>query len=348
MAAILEREVALAVFRLVLIAHIAFVALAGVQAARAADPVIPFLDDWKASPHANVTREAFTHWDKVGHIPKACAKCHSGPGFLDFLGLDGSAPGRVDKDAPVHAAIDCVTCHNRETAGLAAVTMPSGLMIGNLGRSARCVLCHQGLRSGKDVEKALAGKAPDTVDPSLGFVNIHYRAAAATRWGTAAKGAYEYPGKDYAGVFPHPTIADECAECHDPHTLKVEERQCLLCHRASRSIAPLKKRVATLNAALLKQIRAYAAKAGKPIAYAEHTHPYFFADGNANGVVDTAEAAYDNRYQAWTPRLLRAAYNFQFVAKDPGAYAHNPDYALQALYDSLADLGGDVSGFSRP
>ena len=34
--------------------------------------------------------------------------------------------------------------------------------------------------------------------------------------------------------------------------------------------------------------------------------------------------------------------------KDPGAYAHNPTYILQVLYDSIEDVGGDVTSLVRP
>jgi hypothetical protein len=50
-----------------------------------------------------------------------------------------------------------------------------------------------------------------------------------------------------------------------------------------------------------------------------------------------------NRFNAWSPRLLKAAYNYQFVTKDPGAYAHNPIYTLQILHDSLSDLGTRIT-----
>ncbi len=40
---------------------------------------------------------------------------------------------------------------------------------------------------------------------------------------------------------------------------------------------------------------------------------------------------------------MKAAYNYQFVTKDPGAFAHNPAYAAQLLHDSIADLGTRVS-----
>jgi hypothetical protein len=49
------------------------------------------------------------------------------------------------------------------------------------------------------------------------------------------------------------------------------------------------------------------------------------------------------RYASWTPRLLKAAYNYQLVTKDPGAYAHNPVYAMQLLYDSLESLSARIN-----
>jgi len=83
--------------------------------------------------------------------------------------------------------------------------------------------------------------------------------------------------------------------------------------------------------------------AGKPIAYTPEVYPYFFVDVNGNGTVDKDEAKFSNRYKAWTPRLIKAAYNYQFVVRDPGAYAHNPTYATELLHDSLTDLGAKVT-----
>jgi hypothetical protein len=84
------------------------------------------------------------------------------------------------------------------------------------------------------------------------------------------------------------------------------------------------------------------------IVYNPHGFPYFFIDTNENRVADPDETNMGNRYATWTPRLLRAAYNYQWVSKDPGAYAHNPMYTMQILYDSLQDIGADVSGMARP
>ena len=55
-----------------------------------------------------------------------------------------------------------------------------------------------------------------------------------------------------------------------------------------------------------------------------------------------------NGFNAWTPNLLEAAYNYQYVQKDPGAFAHNGKYILQVLYDSIKAVGGDVKAYTRP
>lgn len=53
---------------------------------------IPFEAPWASSGHADGAAEAFAHWDLdvPPEIPTRCAKCHSGLGYLDFLGVDGT------------------------------------------------------------------------------------------------------------------------------------------------------------------------------------------------------------------------------------------------------------------
>jgi len=66
--------------------------------------------------------------------------------------------------------------------------------------------------------------------------------------------------------------------------------------------------------------------------------------------VDADEANAKNGYASWTPNLLRAAYDYQYSVKDPGVFAHNADYILQVLYDSIEAVGGKdaVAKFTRP
>jgi hypothetical protein len=79
---------------------------------------VPFEEQWVGSPHNDAEAEAFVHWneDDPAEVPTSCAKCHSTPGYQDFLGVDGSAAGTVDQAAPVGTTIQCVACHNAVTA----------------------------------------------------------------------------------------------------------------------------------------------------------------------------------------------------------------------------------------
>jgi hypothetical protein len=99
----------------------------------------------------------------------------------------------------------------------------------------------------------------------------------------------------------------------------------------------------TLVPALLAEIQLYAGTViGTNIAYDPVTYPYFFKDTNGNGIADPSEANFGNRYNLFDATLLKAAYNYQVVQKDPCGYIHNGMYVLQMLIDSIEDLGGDV------
>ncbi len=51
---------------------------------------------------------------------------------------------------------------------------------------------------------------------------MHYFAAAATLYGSMAKGGYEYEGKTYDAKNTHVEGYDTCVGCHNPHTLEVK------------------------------------------------------------------------------------------------------------------------------
>ncbi len=127
---------------------------------------VPFLDKWSSSAHADSAAVAFNHWneDDPAEIPTTCAKCHSTPGYQDFLGIDGTAAGAVDNAAPIGTVITCVACHNDATRAMTSVSMPSGLEITGLGPEARCMQCHQGRESTVSVNAALdkVGVGDDT------------------------------------------------------------------------------------------------------------------------------------------------------------------------------------------
>lgn len=349
---------------------------AATEAPVAPIPDTPYLAEWQGSAHNDIASEPFRHWDDAAEnpdgVPTTCAKCHSSTGYQDYLGLDGSEANKVD--APVPAAdaqgIVCVACHNAGTISKTTVMFPSGVEI-KAGDDVRCMECHQGRESKVSVDEFIAQFGedidPDAVpapikndqgnDVKLGFRNVHYYAAAATLYGSMTHGGYEYEGQTYDAKNTHVEGYDSCTGCHNPHTLEVKVDQCAFCHEGVATVDDLKDirmvssapdydgdgnveegmyyEIQGLQETLLAEITKYAtATAGAEIKYDAATYPYFMgADGKA--------------YPNWTPRLLKAAYNYQVSLKDPGAFAHGNKYIVQLLFDSIADLGGDTSALAR-
>jgi hypothetical protein len=226
----------------------------------------------------------------------------------------------------------------------------------------------------KQPDKVLGLKdpaAPQSGDnaPLIGFRNPHYYAAGASLMGDEVQGAYQYANQKYSGRTVHPAPMDNCIACHNAHTLELELSKCATCHGEVKSAEDLKKwrkaddtvdydgdgtpegygeELDGMTEALWAAITNYATtKAKAPIVYDAHNYPYFFNDLNANGEVDADEVNRNNGYGFFTAKLLRAAYNYQWVSKDPGAYAHNFAYLNQAVYDSIKDVGGNVTKMKR-
>jgi hypothetical protein len=293
--------------------------------------------------------------------------------------MDFVASGVVSNPVPVGTTIECSACHTDQKDGtlrdLPSVVFPSGATADGLGPMSLCAACHQGRASTGSVDAVIAGAGvgDDTPSSRLRFVNAHYLAAAATQFGTLVIGGYEYAGESYDGRFSHVDGANDCMDCHDPHSLAVNLNRCNTCHagivdprdiRAYGSFTDydgdgdmtegIYYEVQGTQAKLYSAILAYAnIVIGAPIGYEEYTDPYFFRDLNDDGMIDPIEADPSNCYQPFTPRLLRAAYNYHFSRKDPGCFAHGGKYVIELLYDSLEDLnsamGGPVSmgGMSR-
>jgi len=318
--------------------------------------------------HFAGSEEAFRHWDGEedgGVVPGNCARCHSADGLPQYL-QEG-----VTVSQPAANGFLCATCHS-DLAGYAryevgAVLFPSGLRADTGDPDSNlCLNCHQGRESGPSVDRLIGALADDAVSPSLRFLNVHYFAAGATLFGTDVKGAYEYVGRTYLGRNLHVEAFDTCTECHGAHTLEVRLAGCGGCHpgvAAFEDLAGIRANlidydgdgdtseglageIDTMKAALIMAMQAYAGtvEGTIPIIYNAFRYPYFLGDANGNGEIDGEESGYNT----WTPRLLRAAYNFQYAGKDPGGYAHNGLYVIQVLYDSLEDIGYDVSGMTRP
>jgi hypothetical protein len=317
--------------------------------------------------------EAFRHWDAEGMaVPGGCAKCHAAGGLPQFI-KEG-----VNITNPASNGLACSTCHDEaswpKTYAVSSVPFPSGAKVafGEGVPANLCLECHQGRESAVSVTRVVKDLDPDKPSDKIGFRNVHYFAAGATMFGTDTKGIFEYPGKEYVGQFKHTTDAAVCTDCHDKHALAADTQKCVGCHKVD---DPTKIRmstkddldgdgdategiageVETYKETLYKAIQAYAKDvAGTGILYSPTAYPYFFADKDNDGKPDVNDKGGTVGYNAWTPRLLEAAYNYQYSVKDPGGFVHNGKYIIQALYDSIEDLNTklttkiDMSKMVRP
>jgi len=304
--------------------------------------------------HFNRDGKAFHYWDKEKEIPALCARCHAASGIPQYLNEGKNTPAPHVKNAYA-----CTNCHadmlSYARHKVEKVTFPSGITLDSgHGDTNLCMTCHQGRESTASVSKSIAGLAPDTPDPKLAFVHVHYFPAGAMRYGTEAKVGYEYEGKSYAGRFAHVPGMDTCTACHEPHGGHLLEEKCGTCHKDGKPEAraqAIRAQMTELYAAIQQYARNVG---GSSIAFSPAAFPYWYTDTNGNGKVDPDEINPKNGYKAYTPRLSQAVYNYTFVLRDPGAGYHNGRYAQQLLYDTLESLaqsgkgGVDMKGRARP
>lgn len=248
-----------------------------------------------------------------------------------------------------------------------------------------CMTCHQGRESTLTVN---AANASPVATFTLSFKNVHYLPAGGTQYGNKAAVAYQYTGNTYVGPWNHgvayggayPQPADEKARCQFCHLQAGDHSfepkvttTCQDCHGdvTVDELTPAdrpednwdgdagtkpKAEVAAIAARLLTAIKGYCATAADALApqegasycaYNGVSYPYWFKDTNKNGIVDGGEGVNANAMK-FDSKGLRAAFNYQYSQKEPGAWAHNNKYIVQVLYDSIQDVNGDLTGLVRP
>ena len=304
-----------------------------------------------------------------GNGNTSCMPCHNG-GSISSLASGGDASSN-DMIEVVTEVASCRTCHDlaqandgpglNNHAAFAAVrefpagyefTFPSGeVVMDDLGVNAVCFECHKGRY------------APD----HYGYNYLHYAGSFATLYGVES-GMFDLyrAEEDYAGLFEHPDLgigAFSCNTCHDVHSSNDNNvaaskmanpdyeyapgKTCYACH-SSGSLSVENRRASTDR-------------------YGERLFETVFAAVQANGYAGTradfAEymAGRSNDLIETTPALLKAAhtwraliyhdgspYSHDDVHGHGGSWAHNSLFTKQLLFDAIEDLGGDLSGLSRP
>lgn len=316
--------------------------------------------------HFDGASEAARHWDSGEQVDSTCSSCHGGAEGFRFYVQYGV--GKVVEETA--NGLECATCHDKPgtdftaIAAVPSVTFPSGVVRTEPGFDNVCETCHRGREAKATVDAQIATGKP-------AFKNVHYLPAGATKLGSAVHVGYEYDGKTYAGPMTH-MGGEQCTSCHSPegthHTFKITDAwdgTCRICHAdadgdptkirivhtadydGDGNVAePLAAEIDGLAARLLAAMQAAAPAPG--LCYTPDTYPYFFKDTNGDKTCNATETASSNGFSAWTAALAKATFNYQLSRKEPGAWAHNFDYMAELLYDSIGDLGGDVSKLTRP
>jgi hypothetical protein len=88
--------------------------------------------------------------------------------------------------------------------------------------------------------------------------------------------------------------------------------------------------------------------------YNNASHPYFYKDPNGDGTLSADEVKRANGYKTWElpygagtgKNTMGAAFNYNLLAHDPGAVAHNRFYSRRLIYDAIDWLDDGMVNYS--
>jgi len=324
---------------------------------------ISIRQDWATSGHGDTSGGPWVANDFK--TMSGCVQCHSTTGFIAYSSGQLTSAWGVASDK-TKEVLSCKGCHSNVGTGALRTNLPikpyagDGFLNPDLGAASNlCAKCHSGTQSGKSIKAQAAAGANFA---NLPFISSHSSAAAGVLFKSIG---YEFGTRDYSNNwhFKHDRIGvnhfkaygfdtgsdGPCAGCHmsspNKHTFAplakdgsgavsaIVSTSCAGCHTgaayldAARMNARIGKYAVTLLA-LRKVLE------GKGIYYAEAA-PYFFKSAN--------DASSGNAITNWgTADTMGAAFNFNLLQHEPGAYAHNMIYAKRLIYDSIDLLDNGV------
>lgn len=313
----------------------------------------------------------------------ACQRCHTTTGVSNFLDAPATYnPANNDflhlsgwtatTGSPQQELLYCWSCHSDAATG--AMRNPGSLTINysngasatypDVAASNVCVACHTGAEIGDSIK----GSTGDFTN--LSFINSHYLTAGGQVF---AVNGYEYAGQSYnIGYHQKIGVANvwntgndgPCVGCHmsgdKPHTWDfltkdgsgtITTNQSTLCSKCHAAMSPAtleaeKERFAKALEALNLALQA------KGLFFSNSYPDYFF-----KSATDYSSA---NAFKNWDgvnvgtvavpitgkgKDVMGAAFNYNLIEHDPGAFAHNNAYALKLIADSIDFLNdGLVDG----
>ena len=325
--------------------------------------------EWNNSIHARTTRTPSGSGSRI-----ACVRCHTGPGFADYVENLGSTNAYVTNT--VYEAITCQACHDPHDASNpyqlrtgTTVPLADGTVVTNAGSGGFCFNCHTS-RNGSytnSIENYQQGK--QTWNGGTGF-GVHDSPQADMLEGV---NAFTY-GKTIPSSAHRSSITNTCAGCHmqtvamtDPAFLQAGG------HTFHMTYNTYMTNGSTIVTNTLDKVTVCVQCHGKIDSF-----DMVRADYNGDGVTEGVQTEVQNllnklstmlpnstyvtngNYVAdglvkspssktnWPSKFLKASYNWQFVNNDGSKGVHNVAYAVGLLKASIADLTGDSNNDGLP
>ncbi|MDT8419039.1 MAG: cytochrome c3 family protein [Desulfuromonadales bacterium] len=310
------------------------------------------------SGHGDTTAPAWMHYPWTDASRASCQPCHTTTGYVNAMTGSTNVPDNTTQEV-----LTCIGCHsNAGTGEIRPEATAYTAQFGNgasftypeLGASNTCVRCHSGRESGESITLS----AGDFSNQS--FINFHCLTAgaqvfAATGYvlGVTPTGGYH----QNVGIDNNQSTGEQgpCVTCHmgigtADHTWEVVSHDaggnvdgilsnaCVNCHAA---LTP-----ADLNnakgdvAAAMAELQAALAAVG--VVYSPN-YPYFY-ESDGTTALKNWDGIVVNGLTGQGKDVMGAAYNYNLIAHDPGAYAHNIQYALELIAQSIDFLNGDAVG----
>lgn len=329
--------------------------------------------DWANSRHGRKDGAAWIHYDFKAR--DNCNRCHTTTGHIKYVtSKDKSAWAAANSADKTKEVLRCDGCHKDHNFGAGnvrnygPVTMDytdNVFTYPDAGSSNLCIECHSGRETGDTIKNASQTGTTFRNFSSTGFVNSHYLTAGATIY---TKSGYEYTGPSYTDplAYQHKNIgraasgipnstSGPCYGCHmtspgHSHTFRPETSSvCINCHGDFATVTPVPK--ARFEAALAALKGELEVNPFRKMFWA-NANPYFFVDTNGDGVLASTErTALRSWHSVGGPvtskttsgkNNMGAAFNYNLLAHDPGAFAHNSFYVKRLIYDSIDWLDDNV------
>jgi hypothetical protein len=317
--------------------------------------------EWNASLHARPTRTP------SGPTRSACVRCHTAPGFINYLGNLGNTNGFATNT--VYEAITCQACHDPHDAShphqlraATTITLGDGTVVTNAGAGGFCMNCHSS-RNGSVTNSIVKFPLSHQTWAGGSSFGVHDSSQGDMLEGV---NAVTY-GKDIPSSAHRFAVTDTCVGCHmqtvatnDPaflqaggHTFSMTYTNgagatldkvdvCVKCHG---EIEEFNMQKVDYNGdGVIEGVQTEVQKLLDKLSTLLPPTNYV-ASGNyvADGLVKTPSARTN-----WQTKFLNGAYNWGFVNADASKGVHNAQYAVGLLKASIGDLTGDSNNDGLP